>query len=160
MDSKLTPAAQRVQNALGEVGVECVVREMPDTTRSALDAAQAIGCQVGQIVKSLVFRGKSSGRPFLFLVSGANRVDEKKAALLLGEAVEKADADFVRQETGFSIGGVPPLGHVKTLTTLIDEDLMGYDEIWAAAGTPNAVFRLTAEELVKISRGRVARVKP
>jgi prolyl-tRNA editing enzyme YbaK/EbsC (Cys-tRNA(Pro) deacylase) len=160
MESKLNTAAQKVQDALREVGVECVVREMPASTRTAQDAAQAIGCQVGQIVKSLVFLGKDSRKPYLLLVSGANRVDEKKIAPLLGEAIEKADADFVRQQTGFAIGGVPPLAHTQPLDTLIDEDLMVFDEIWAAAGTPNAVFRLTPAELSRISRGKVACVKP
>ncbi len=160
MDTKLNPSAQKVQNALQEMGVACVVREMPASTRSAQDAAQAIGCQVGQIVKSLVFAGKESRKPYLLLVSGANRVDEKKIGPLIGEPIEKADADFVRQQTGFAIGGVPPVGHAQALTTLIDEDLLPYDEIWAAAGTPNAVFPLTPADLLKISRGKVASVKP
>jgi prolyl-tRNA editing enzyme YbaK/EbsC (Cys-tRNA(Pro) deacylase) len=160
MEEKLNPSAQKVQNALQEMGVACVVREMPASTRSAQDAAQAIGCQVGQIVKSLVFTGKESRKPYLLLVSGANRVDEKKIGPLIGEPIEKADADFVRQQTGFAIGGVPPVGHAQALTTLIDEDLLPYDEIWAAAGTPNAVFPLTPADLLKISRGKVASVKP
>jgi len=160
MESKLNPAAQRVQDTLLKVGVECVVREMPASTRSAQDAAQAIGCLVGQIVKSLVFLGKVSRKPYLFLVSGANRVDEKKVAAVLGEEIEKADADFVRQQTGFSIGGVPPLGHEQVIETLVDEDLMVYNEIWAAAGTPNAVFCLTPADLSRISLGKVISLKP
>ena len=122
-------------------------------------AAQAVGCTVGQIVKSLMFRGKSSGRPLLALVSGSNRVDEKKLAALAGEPAEKADADFTRLHTGFAIGGVPPLGHVEAIETFIDEDLLQYAEVWAAAGTPHAVFRILPAELARASRGKVAAVK-
>ena len=106
-----------------------------------------------------MFRGKSSGRPLLALVSGSNRVDEKKLAALAGEAVEKADADFTRQHTGFAIGGVPPLGHTAALLTFIDEDLLQYAEVWAAAGTPHAVFRIAPADLVRASGGRTAAVK-
>ena len=135
------------------------VVELPASTRTALEAASAVGCQVGQIVKSLVFRRQDSEAPLLILASGANRVNEAGVQALLGEAVGKADADFVRLHTGFAIGGVPPLGHPQALVTLIDADLLQYAEIWAAAGTPNAVFRLTPDDLVRITGGRVIQVK-
>ncbi len=135
------------------------VVEMPQTTRSAAEAAEAIGCRVEQIVKSLIFRGKYTREPILVLASGANRVNEKRLAELVSEPVEKADPEFVRQSTGFAIGGVPPVGHLRPMAALIDEDLLQYPEIWAAAGTPFAVFRLTPDELVKTTGGRVAAVK-
>ena len=127
----------------------------PDSTRTAIEAAQAVGCSVGQIVKSLVFKGAQSHMPLLALVSGANRVNEKRLGLLVGEEIEKADADFVRQHTGFAVGGVPPVGHAERLATFIDRDLLQYDEIWAAAGSPHAVFRLTPDDLQKMTVGEV-----
>jgi prolyl-tRNA editing enzyme YbaK/EbsC (Cys-tRNA(Pro) deacylase) len=130
-------------------------REFPQGTRTAADAAAAIGCEVGQIVKSLVFvRRTDPPRPLLVLCSGANQVDA--AALDVG----KADAELVRSVTGFAIGGVPPYGHPVALETLVDEDLLGYDEVWAAAGTPRSVFPLTPAELVERTGGAVRRVKP
>jgi prolyl-tRNA editing enzyme YbaK/EbsC (Cys-tRNA(Pro) deacylase) len=130
-------------------------REFPEGTRTAQDAAAAIGCSVGQIVKSLVFETKSHPpRPVLVLCSGANTVDAERLGLA------KADADLVRRATGFAIGGVPPYGHPAPLETLVDEDLTGYDEIWAAAGTPRSVFPLTPAELLERSGGTVARVSP
>jgi prolyl-tRNA editing enzyme YbaK/EbsC (Cys-tRNA(Pro) deacylase) len=111
---------------------------------------------VEQIAKSLVFRGASTGRPVLVVASGANRVDEARLAALLGEPIDKADADFVRQDTGYAIGGVPPLGHATPLLTYIDQDLLAFDVIWAAAGTSNAVFPLTPSELVAMTGGTVA----
>ena len=127
-------------------------REFPEGTRTAQDAAAAIGCTVGQIVKSLVF--VRADEPVLVLCSGANTVDAQRLGL------DKADADLVRRATGFSIGGVPPYGHPAPLDTLVDEDLMGYDEIWAAAGTPRSVFPLTPDELVERTGGTIARVSP
>ena len=121
----------------------------------AAEAAQAIGCRVEQIAKSLVFRGLSTNQPILAIVSGGNRVDEERLGELVAEAVAKADADYVRQRTGYAIGGVPPVGHVEPLVCLIDEDLLQYDAIWAAAGTPRVVFRLTPAELQRITGGRV-----
>mgnify|MGYP001033201035 FL=1 len=154
----LSPGAQRVQDALAALGMSLQVVELPTSTRSAAEAAQAVGCSLGQIVKSLVFRGLDSDRPILVETSGSNRVDEAKLQALTGETIGKADADFVRQRTGFAIGGVPPLGHTEQLLTFIDQDLLQYAEIWAAAGTPNAVFRLTPAELVRMTGGQVARV--
>jgi prolyl-tRNA editing enzyme YbaK/EbsC (Cys-tRNA(Pro) deacylase) len=159
MMTTLSPSAQRVQDALSARGVELQVVEMPDSTRTSADAAAAVGCSVGQIAKSLIFKGKSSHRPLLVIASGSNRVDEKKIAAIFGEKIEKPDADFVRARTGFVIGGVPPLGHTEPLTTLIDADLFQYSEIWGAAGTPNAVFRLTPQQLAEITGGDVVDVK-
>jgi len=159
MIEKLSSSAQRVQDALQAFGLTCRVVEMPQTTRTAEDAARAVGCTVGQIVKSLIFRGKQSGKPILVATSGANRVDEKKIAALIGESIGKADAEFVRENTGFAIGGVPPMGHVQRVTVFLDEDLIQYKEIWAAAGTPKAVFKLTPDDLQKITDGKVVAVK-
>ena len=156
---ELSTSAHKVQVALEARGVASEVVELPASTRSAREAAQAIGCGVEQIVKSLVFRGGSTGKPVLVLASGTNRVNEARLAELLGEPAERADPDFVRQHTGFAIGGVPPLGHAEPLLTLIDEDLLGYEALWAAAGTPHAVFRLTPAELQTVTCGQVVRIK-
>ncbi|HXV35246.1 MAG TPA: YbaK/EbsC family protein [Gaiellaceae bacterium] len=154
----LSPRARQVQEALAARGFANEVVELPDTTRSAAEAAAAVGCRVEQIVKSLVFRGAESGRPLLVIAGGANRVDEAKVAELVGEPIERPDAGFVRARTGFSIGGVPPLGHAEPLEVLIDEDLLREDEVWAAAGTPFAVFALDPADLEAMTGGRVARV--
>lgn len=146
---------KKVQQTLKSLGFSDETVIFPDSTRTAIEAAQAVGCSVGQIVKSLVFRGAQSQQPVLALVSGANRVNEKRLGSLVGEAIEKADADFVRQHTGFAVGGVPPVGHVERLTTFIDRDLLQYDEIWAAAGSPHAVFRLTPDDLQSMTGGEV-----
>jgi len=130
-----------------------------DTTRTAADAAAALDCDVAQIVKSLIFKTRKTGRPVLVLASGKNRVDTKKVQSLLGEKLGKADADFVREHTGFVIGGVPPLGHTSRMETFSDEDLLQFDTIWAAAGTPYAVFKLTPAELQEMTGGTVADVK-
>ena len=158
MAKVLSAAAQRVQDALKALGVTSQVVELPESTRSAAEAAQAIGCRVEQIVKSLVFRGQSTNRPILAIVSGGNRVDEEKLAVLVAEPVAKADAEYVRQRTGYAIGGVPPVGHVESLVCVVDEDLLQYEQIWAAAGTPRAVFRLTPADLQRITDGRVVSV--
>jgi len=155
----LSPSARKVQEALKILGVACEVCEMDKTTRSAQDAARSVGCDVGQIAKSLVFKGATTRQAVLVITSGSNRVDEKKLSERIGEPVLKADADFVRQQTGFTIGGVPPVGHAQPIAVFIDEDLLTYSEIWAAAGTPQAVFRLTPQELQKITSGRVICVK-
>lgn len=133
------------------------VSTFPEGTRTAVDAAAAIGCDVAQIVKSLVFR-RTSGAAVLVVASGANRVDEAKVERLLGEPIGKADAEFVRAATGFAIGGVPPAGHPAPIETLVDDDLLALEEIWAAAGTPRTVFPLTPAELVALTNGRVADV--
>ncbi len=153
---ELSASAQRVQQVLDEFGHGHRVIELPSSTRSAQEAAQAVGCQVGQIAKSLVFRGRASGRPILVVASGSHRVDEARLSALVGEVVEKAEAEFVRQHTGYAISGVPPVGHAQPLVTILDETLFAYNEIWAAAGTPRAVFRLTPQELLPMTRGGVA----
>jgi prolyl-tRNA editing enzyme YbaK/EbsC (Cys-tRNA(Pro) deacylase) len=144
----LSPSAQKVANALQELGILCQIVELPQSTRTAPDAAAAVGCSVGQIVKSLIFRGCSSRQAYLFLVSGSNRLDETMMAALLGEKIERADPAFVREQTGFAIGGVAPLGFPSPLKTLMDIDLFQYKDVWAAAGTPNAVFRIEPQHLL------------
>ena len=151
----LPASAQKVQDALAAGGFDNRVVEMPESTRSAADAADAVGCTVAQIAKSIVFRASRSDRPVLVIASGANRVDEARVGAALGEALAKADADFVRRTTGFAIGGVPPLGHAGAVEIFIDEDLMAHEAIWAAAGTPRALFRLTPDELRRMTGGRV-----
>jgi prolyl-tRNA editing enzyme YbaK/EbsC (Cys-tRNA(Pro) deacylase) len=157
--AELSSSARRVQDALAALGLPLEVVEFPQSTRTAAEAASAVGCDVGQIVKSLVFRGRDTGRCVLVLASGANRVDETKAAAVLGEGIERATPEFVRERTGYAIGGVPPIGHASQSVTLIDADLLAYEVIWAAAGTPNAVFRLTPHDLVRMSGGTIADVK-
>lgn len=152
----LPPSAQKVQDALFERGFRNTVVEMPDSTRTAAEAAETVGCTVSQIAKSILFRARDSDRPVLVIASGTNRVDEKKIAAALGEKLGKADADFVRDRTGFAIGGVAPLGHSGPVEIFIDRDLMAFDVIWAAAGTPKCVFRLTPDQLVEITAGTVA----
>jgi len=154
----LSTSAQKVQDALAALGMSLQVVELPSSTRTAIEAAQAVGCQVGQIVKSLVFRAAHSDRPVLVVASGANRVNEALLGQMLGEPIGKADADFVRLRTGFAIGGVPPLAHAEPLTIFIDQDLLQYAEIWAAAGTPHAVFCLTPAELLKMTGGTVIQI--
>ena len=155
----LSPSAQKVQEVLSQSGVQLQVVELPASTRTSAEAAQAVGCQVGQIAKSLVFMTSDTQKPILVIASGANRVDEAKVGARLGEAIGKADADFVRSRTGFVIGGVPPVGHTEALKTFIDEDLLNYQQIWAAAGTPNAVFPLTPTDLIQITQGEVIKIK-
>lgn len=147
-----------MQAALSAKGVQARVVEMPATTRTASDAAKAVECEVGQIAKSLVFRGVVSGEAILVITSGANRVDESLLAQAAGERIEKASADFARERSGFAIGGVPPVGHATPMRTFIDADLLGYDLIWAAAGTPNAVFQFSAYELPRLTGGTVIAV--
>jgi prolyl-tRNA editing enzyme YbaK/EbsC (Cys-tRNA(Pro) deacylase) len=154
----LSSSAQKVQAALSSFGLPLQVVELPDSTRTAAEAAQAIGCTVGQIAKTVVFRAISSDRAVLVIASGVNRVNEKWIGELLGEALGKADAEFVRQRTGFVIGGVPPVGHAVPLETFIDQDLLQYTQVWAAAGTPHAVFSLIPADLVKITHGQTVKV--
>ena len=155
MKRATSPSAVRVQAILGE---RFTVLEFDASTRTAADAAAAIGCTVPQIAKSLVFRTVESGRPVLVVASGVNRVDVKLVETLVGERICRADAEFVRAATGFAIGGVPPVGHATAPIVLIDESLFALEEIWAAGGTPNAVFKLTPESLVSLTGGRVAAV--
>jgi prolyl-tRNA editing enzyme YbaK/EbsC (Cys-tRNA(Pro) deacylase) len=147
MQPATAPSALRVQDVLG-AGFR--VLEFDASTRTAAEAATAIGCTVAQIAKSILFRA-ADGRAVLVVASGSNRVDERKVAALLGEAIGRADADFVRAATGFAIGGVPPVGHAGPVAVLLDRDLLAFETIWAAAGTPNAVFRLTPAELAGLT---------
>lgn len=159
MTDSLSPSALKVQAALDTLGFSaCRVIELPDSTRTSAEAAAAIGCTVGQIAKSLVFKGSRTGQPILIIASGVNRVNTQTIEALVGEPIEKPDADFVREHTGYVIGGVPPVGHSHPLTTFIDEDLRQFEDIWAAAGTPRAVFKLTPATLEAMTSGRVVRV--
>jgi len=155
----LSPSAQKIQDLLKSLGYNLTVIEHAESTRTAQEAADRAGCELGQIVKSLIFKGKTSNKPILVLTSGANRVDEKRIREYAGEGIGKADADFVRAVTGFAIGGVPPLGHIQKMETFIDEDFLQYPTIWAAAGTPNAIFELPTDVLQKITDGKIVRVK-
>jgi prolyl-tRNA editing enzyme YbaK/EbsC (Cys-tRNA(Pro) deacylase) len=145
-------AVDRVASALSAAGVGAEIREFPEGTRTAHDAAAAVGCEVGQICKSLVFR--VGDEPLLVVASGSNRVDEARFGAVM------ADARWVRDQTGFAIGGVPPVGHARPIETVVDEDLLRYDVVWAAAGTPRAVFAIAPERLVAVSGARIARVSP
>ena len=153
--SVLKQSAQAVQTALASSGLECQVVELPSSTRTAKEAAQAIGCCVAQIAKSIVFKASTSGRAVLVVASGVNRISEEAIVSDLGEPIEKASPEFVREETGFAIGGVPPCGHRHPLVTFIDRDLLDLGVLWAAAGTPNAVFRIESEHLVQLTHGKV-----
>ncbi len=150
--------AIKFQEQLKEMGLSGEVVEFEETTRTAADAAAAIGCAVGQIVKSLIFKAHPSGQAVLVLTSGANRVDEKLVEATIGEKLSKADADFVRTATGYAIGGVPPFGYQHLEHTYLDEDLLHYEEVWAAAGTPNAVFPLKPGELLQHTKAKTMRV--
>lgn len=151
------PAAARVQEALQARGLSAAVIELAESARTAADAAAACGVGVAQIVKSLVFL--ADGEPVLVLTSGANQVDETRLERLTGKPIRRADAEAVRAATGFSIGGVPPLGHARALRVFIDRDLLRHDGLVAAAGTPNAVFRLTPDELLRVTGGAVEDLK-
>lgn len=148
-------SALKVQAVLGE-GFE--VLEFETSTRTAADAAAAIGCTVGQIAKSLIFRAMESGRPVLAIASGSVRVDEARLSALLGEGIGRADATFVREQTGFAIGGVPPIGHQNEPVIFIDDTLLGFETIWAAGGTPNSVFQLSPDDLLQLTGGTVATI--
>lgn len=143
----LQDSAQKVQNAAAALSLPVTVRELPQSTRTAEEAAAACGVTVGQIVKSLVFLGADSKKPYLFLVSGKNRVNEEAVARHLGEKLTRPAANLVRDVTGFAIGGIPPFGHDRALPTYMDEDLLTYDIVWAAAGTPRAVFSIVPAKL-------------
>jgi prolyl-tRNA editing enzyme YbaK/EbsC (Cys-tRNA(Pro) deacylase) len=156
----LSLTAQKVQDLLTSLGFDSQVIEFAESTRTAQEAADRAGCTLGQITKSLIFKGGTTHKPILVLTSGANRVDEKRISAYAGEPIGRADADFVREATGFAIGGVPPLGHARKMQTYLDEDLLQYQTIWAAAGTPNAIFELTPGALQMMTGGSVVRVKP
>jgi prolyl-tRNA editing enzyme YbaK/EbsC (Cys-tRNA(Pro) deacylase) len=159
MNTSLSPSAQKIQDLLNSLGYKYTVIEHVESTRTAQEAADRVGCALGQIVKSLIFRGKTSNKPILVLTSGANRVDEKLISQYAGEPIGRADPDFVRAVTGFAIGGIPPIGHIEKMETYLDEDFLQYSTIWAAAGTPNAIFELKTEDLQKMTGGKAVHVK-
>jgi len=154
----LPESAARVAAAARRLGLDVTVREMPASTRTAEEAAAACGCATAQIAKSLIFRGKKTGTPWLFLVSGANRVNEKRMVEVIGEPVVRVNADDVRALTGYAIGGVPPFGHATPLATVMDEDLFAHATIWAAAGTPFAVFATTPRALAEAVSAKISRI--
>jgi prolyl-tRNA editing enzyme YbaK/EbsC (Cys-tRNA(Pro) deacylase) len=143
----LPESSLRVAKAARECGLEVRIVEMAETTRTAEEAARACGCEPAQIMKSLIFRGSETGRPYLLLVSGKNRVNEAKVARVIGEVLARPDAAYVRDVTGFAIGGVPPLGHATALRTFIDPDLLAFPTVWAAAGTPRCVMEVDPQAL-------------
>jgi prolyl-tRNA editing enzyme YbaK/EbsC (Cys-tRNA(Pro) deacylase) len=155
MRPALSASALRVQAALGD---RHQVLEFERSVRTAAEAAATIGCTVAQIAKSVVFRAVTSGRSVLAIASGANRIDEDRVAALVGEPIARADANFVREVTGFAIGGVPPVGHKSPPIVLIDDTLAAFGEIWAAAGTPHSVVKLTFNDLAELTKGKVAAI--
>jgi prolyl-tRNA editing enzyme YbaK/EbsC (Cys-tRNA(Pro) deacylase) len=158
-EPKALPAsAQKVQETARALGLDVTVMEMAASTRTAADAAAACGSEVGQIVKSLLFRGAASGKPYMVLVSGTNRLNETGVASVISETLERPDAVYVREVTGFAIGGVPPFGHDSPVSVLMDEDLLQYDVVWAAAGTPRAVFSVSPSALADAVSAQIIRV--
>lgn len=145
------PTAQRTQSLLNEAGIDIRVVEFEQSTRTSAEAAAAIGCTAAEIAKSIVFRGKQSGQAVLVVASGDNRVSEAKVKQLVGEALGRADADFVRAATGYAIGGVAPLGHTQAVKIVLDQDLLRFEQIWAAAGTPFSVFPLSPDALARLT---------
>ena len=154
MGSELSNSAKRVQEYLSTNGFAFEVKELPGSTRTAQEAADSIGCTVAQIAKSLVFREKKTDRPILVIASGCNRVDIKKIQRTEGIELGQADGKFVKERVGYAIGGVPPVGHNEALETLLDRDLKNCDIIWAAAGTPFAVFQLKPADLEPLTKGK------
>jgi prolyl-tRNA editing enzyme YbaK/EbsC (Cys-tRNA(Pro) deacylase) len=160
MNELLAKSAESVQAALRQKGLACKVVVLSDSARTAQDAASAIGCDVMQIVKSLIFKTKETHKPVLILASGSNCVSEQVIEAYLDEKITKADASFVRKITGFAIGGIPPIGHKEKIDLIfIDEDLLQLDSLWAAAGTPNAVFNLQGKDLLELTNGKVVSIK-
>lgn len=159
MNKELSSSAKKIQNFLIDNGFSCQVKELPDSTRTAAEAARAIGCEVAQIAKSLIFIDKTSGNPILIIASGANQVDVKKIEQSKGFQLVKADGKFVKERVGFAIGGVPPVGHNEKIRTFLDPSLKNYEWIWAAAGTPFAVFRLSSHEIQKMTNGEFIELK-
>ena len=153
----MKPSVRRVHDALIAAGVEPRIKEFPKSTRTAAEAATAIGTTVERIVKSLAFA--AGDETVVVLASGVNRVDTARLGEVVGRPIGRAHPDRVRRDTGFAIGGVPPLGHASPLRVFVDRDLLQYDEVWAAAGTPNAVFPITPDELVRVSGGTVVDIK-
>jgi Cys-tRNA(Pro) deacylase len=157
MPKMLSASAQRVQDALNAAGIAAAIIEYDVPARTSAEAAAVLGCSVAQIAKSLIFK-TASGLPILVIASGANRVDETKVAAFVGESIGRADARFARESTGYAIGGIPPLGHARRLSTLVDRELLRFDTVYAAGGTPHAMFPLSPADLVRVADGRVADV--
>ncbi len=156
MKKRLAKSAESVQFALNCADIDCKVLELPSSTRTAADAATSIGCSVSQITKSLIFKTKLSSKPVLVLASGSNKVDEDLVEQYTGEAITKAEPNFVREITGFAIGGIPPIGHSQKINLIfIDQDLLKHEVVWAAAGTPNAVFCINCQDLLHITDAKV-----
>ena len=159
MSAPLSPSAQRVQAALDAAGLDCRVVEHASTARTSAEAAALLGCDVAQIAKSLVFRrGANGDGAVLVIASGANRVDEAKVAAILDAPIGRADAAFVRQVTGYAIGGIPPLGHATAMPVLVDRTLASFEVVYAAGGTPNALFPIAPTDLVRACGGTLADV--
>jgi prolyl-tRNA editing enzyme YbaK/EbsC (Cys-tRNA(Pro) deacylase) len=158
-NKQLSKSAQIVQDALSKKGISCTVIELPSSTRTAQEAADSLGCQISQIIKSLVFKTKETNRPILVLASGSNRVNEALIERELNEKIVRADAEFTRETTGFAIGGIPPLAHKNPIQTFIDKDLLRFDELWAAAGTPDAVFKLQSNCLQALTDGKIIQIQ-
>jgi prolyl-tRNA editing enzyme YbaK/EbsC (Cys-tRNA(Pro) deacylase) len=160
MTTELSKNARTIQDVLLKNGLTVLVRELSSNARTALDAATTLGCSIAQIVKSLLFVTHKTNEPVLILVSGSNRVNEGVMESFIGEKIVKADANFTRKVTGFAIGGIPPIGHKNPIQHIfIDEDLLGFDVLWAAAGTPSAVFSLSSDEFLRVVKGKVVAIK-
>ena len=157
--SALSSSAQKVQDTLVALGSSAIVVEHENPGRTAAEAALLLRCDIAQIAKSIIFKSASTGQSVLVITSGANRVDEKKITAILGEKLAKADAAFVREQTGFAIGGVPPLGHASPGAILLDVDLLKFDQVFPAGGTPHAMFVIDPNELLRISGAQVADVR-
>lgn len=153
------PTALRTEQLLRDAGIDTRVVEFEQPTRTSAEAAAAIGCSVAEIAKSIVFRGTTSGEAIVVVTSGDNRVSERKVTAQVGEPLARADADFVRSATGYVIGGVAPLGYVRAVKLLLDEDLRRFEIIWAAAGTPFSVFPLRPDELHRLTAAQWSDVK-
>lgn len=160
MSKILSKTAQSVQDVLAAKGLKCRVVEFSSSTGIALKAAQSIGCDVAQIIKSLIFKTALTHQPVLVLASGCNRVNEQAIEQQVGEKIVKADAEFTRDVTGFAIGGIPPIGHKTAIKHIyIDEDLLKLDNLWGAAGTPHTVFNIQTKDLLAIVKGTVISIK-
>ncbi|MDC0610724.1 YbaK/EbsC family protein [Vibrio sp.] len=151
---ELKSSAQKVQDFLAQHGQAFQVKQLTSSTRTAAEAAESIGCSIGQIAKSLIFKNKKSEEPVLIVASGSNMVDVRKVEKALGVKLSKPDADYVREHVGYAIGGVPPVAHKTKLFTVLDPDLKAHDEIWAAAGTPNSMFALKPSDLDALTEGQ------
>lgn len=151
-------SVEKVRSALKLANIDTEIVHHPEGSRTAEDAARACGCQVGQIIKSLIFAGKTSGKPVLLLVAGDNRVHEKRVGRAIGEPIVRASVELVRQATGYAIGGVSPVGHPAPIDTYADETLTRFDSVWAAAGTPNHVFSVAPNELFAATNAKLISV--